>query len=52
MNCMISFAELFGGNQGVDRVRGQHVPKTGPTLDYLGVSIRSANFLSHADILH
>ena len=31
-----SFAELFGGNQAVDRVRGQQVPKTGPTLDYLG----------------
>jgi hypothetical protein len=33
-----SFAELFGGNQAVDRVRGQNVPKTGPTLDYLGTS--------------
>lgn len=33
-----SFAELFGGNQAVDRVRGQQVPKTGPTLDYLGSS--------------
>ena len=30
------FAELYGGNQAVDRVRGQQVPKTGPTLDYLG----------------
>ena len=30
------FAELFGGNQAVDRVRGQQMPKTGPTLDYLG----------------
>ena len=34
----ISFAELFGGNQAADRVRGQNVPKTGPTLDYLGTS--------------
>lgn len=31
-----SLAELYGGNQAVDRVRGQQVPKTGPTLDYLG----------------
>ncbi|EED78399.1 predicted protein [Postia placenta Mad-698-R] len=29
------FAELFGGNQAVDRVRGQQMPKVGPTLDYL-----------------
>lgn len=31
-----SFNELFGGGQAVDRVRGQNVPKVGPTLDYLG----------------
>ena len=35
-----SFAELFGGNQAVDRVRGQQVPKAGPTLDYLGEQLR------------
>jgi hypothetical protein len=33
------FAELFGGGQAVDRVRGQNVPKVGPTLDYLGMCI-------------
>jgi hypothetical protein len=37
MTCLTSFAELFGTNQGVDRVRNQNVPKTGPTLDYLGI---------------
>lgn len=35
----ISFAELYGGNQAVDRVRGQNLPKIGPTLDYLGPSL-------------
>ena len=34
-----SFNELFGGGQAVDRVRGQNVPKVGPTLDYLGALI-------------
>ena len=34
------FAQLFGGQQVVDRVRGQHMPLTGPTLDYLGKWIR------------
>ena len=32
------YAELFGGNQVSDRVRGQSLPKVGPTLDYLGMS--------------
>ncbi|CAL1714410.1 unnamed protein product [Somion occarium] len=39
------FAELFGGNQAVDRVRGQHVPKTGPTLDYLDEAFTSENWI-------
>lgn len=30
------FAELFGGQQPVDRVRGQNVPMNGPKLDYIG----------------
>jgi dolichyl-diphosphooligosaccharide--protein glycosyltransferase len=39
------FAELFGGNQGVDRVRNQNVPKTGPTLDYLEEAFTSENWI-------
>jgi hypothetical protein len=35
---IIRFNELFGDNQGTDRVRQQQVPKVGPTLDYLGLS--------------
>lgn len=34
------FAQLFGGQQAVDRVRGQNMPVSGPTLDYLGEWIR------------
>ncbi len=30
------FAELFGGHPATDRVRGQQLPTTGPTLDVLG----------------
>lgn len=30
------FAELFGGQQPMDRVRGQQVPVNGPKLDSLG----------------
>ncbi|RDX54101.1 oligosaccharyl transferase STT3 subunit [Lentinus brumalis] len=39
------FAELYGGNQAVDRVRGQQVPKTGPTLDYLDEAFTSENWI-------
>ncbi|THH22131.1 hypothetical protein EUX98_g8248 [Antrodiella citrinella] len=39
------FAELFGGQQAVDRVRGQQVPKTGPTLDYLDEAFTSENWI-------
>ncbi|KAF7798707.1 hypothetical protein EIP86_009931 [Pleurotus ostreatoroseus] len=39
------FAELFGGNQVVDRVRGQSLPKTGPTLDYLDEAFTSENWI-------
>lgn len=33
---MRRFSELFGSQQPVDRVRGQQMPRQGPTLDYLG----------------
>ncbi|KAF9820545.1 hypothetical protein IEO21_01248 [Rhodonia placenta] len=39
------FAELFGGNQAVDRVRGQQMPKVGPTLDYLDEAFTSENWI-------
>ncbi|OBZ73701.1 Dolichyl-diphosphooligosaccharide--protein glycosyltransferase subunit stt3 [Grifola frondosa] len=39
------FAELFGGNQAVDRVRGQQVPLSGPTLDYLDEAFTSENWI-------
>lgn len=39
------FAELFGGSQATDRVRGQQVPKTGPTLDYLDEAFTSENWI-------
>ncbi|KAI9062739.1 glycosyltransferase family 66 protein [Trametes sanguinea] len=39
------FADLFGGNQAVDRVRGQQVPKQGPTLDHLDEAFTSENWI-------
>lgn len=33
---LIASRSCSGGQQAVDRVRGQQVPKTGPTLDHLG----------------
>jgi dolichyl-diphosphooligosaccharide--protein glycosyltransferase len=39
------FAELFGSNQAADRVRGQNVPKIGPTLDYLEEAFTSENWI-------
>ncbi|KAH9893188.1 oligosaccharyl transferase STT3 subunit [Cubamyces lactineus] len=39
------FADLFGGNQAMDRVRGQQVPKTGPTLDHLDEAFTSENWI-------
>ncbi|KAG2103064.1 glycosyltransferase family 66 protein [Suillus discolor] len=39
------FAELFGGQQPMDRVRGQHVPIQGPTLDYLEEAYTSENWI-------
>jgi len=39
------FAELFGGKQGMDRVRQQHVPTVGPTLDYLDEAFTSENWI-------
>ncbi|KAI0732133.1 oligosaccharyl transferase STT3 subunit [Fomitopsis betulina] len=39
------FAELFGGNQATDRVRGQQMPRIGPTLDYLDEAFTSENWI-------
>lgn len=39
------FAEVFGGNQAADRVRGQQLPKVGPTLDYLDEAFTSENWI-------
>ncbi|TDL26694.1 glycosyltransferase family 66 protein [Rickenella mellea] len=39
------FAELFQGQQAVDRVRGQTMPSQGPTLDYLEEAFTSENWI-------
>ncbi|KAG8749967.1 oligosaccharyl transferase stt3 subunit, partial [Ceratobasidium sp. 423] len=39
------FAELYGGGQAMDRVRQQHLPKQGPTLDYLEEAFTSENWI-------
>ncbi|KAH6915738.1 oligosaccharyl transferase STT3 subunit [Coprinopsis sp. MPI-PUGE-AT-0042] len=39
------FAEVFGGNQAMDRVRNQQVPKTPITLDYLDEAFTSENWI-------
>ena len=39
------FSNLFGGSTPVDRVRNQHMPTTGPTLDYLEEAFTSENWL-------
>ncbi|KAF8555683.1 glycosyltransferase family 66 protein [Imleria badia] len=39
------FAELFGGQQPTDRVRGQQVPVNGPKLDYLEEAFTSENWI-------
>ncbi|KAI0339549.1 oligosaccharyl transferase STT3 subunit [Trametopsis cervina] len=39
------FAELFGGQPAQDRVRGQQMPKNGPTLDYLDEAFTSENWI-------
>ncbi|KIM68148.1 glycosyltransferase family 66 protein [Scleroderma citrinum Foug A] len=39
------FAQLFGGQQAVDRVRGQNMPVNGPTLDYLDEAFTSENWI-------
>lgn len=41
--CNSRFEELYGGGQPVDRVRQQHLPKQGPTLDYLGMLLSLVN---------
>lgn len=38
-----SFPELYGGQNAVDRVRNQQIPKEGTTLDYLGTSSLRTN---------
>ncbi|EIM80345.1 Oligosaccharyl transferase STT3 subunit [Stereum hirsutum FP-91666 SS1] len=39
------FSELFGSQQPVDRVRGQQMPRQGPTLDYLEEAFTSENWI-------
>ncbi|KIK60280.1 glycosyltransferase family 66 protein [Collybiopsis luxurians FD-317 M1] len=39
------FAELYGGGNAVDRVRNQHIPKTGPTLDILEEAFTTENWI-------
>lgn len=39
------FAQLFGGGQAIDRVRGQNMPLNGPTLDYLEEAFTSENWI-------
>jgi len=41
------FNDLFGGAQGTDRVRQQTMPKVGPTLDYLGMSLLFLYFVPY-----
>lgn len=44
----LSFADLYGGGQAQDRVRGQVIPSPGPTLDFLGkLSIALPNCNTH-----
>lgn len=33
----LSFADLYGGQPAQDRVRGQKIPATSPSLDILGM---------------
>lgn len=44
---LFSFAELFGGGNAQDRVRGQMIPAPGPTLDYLGEFYFTPPYCSH-----
>jgi dolichyl-diphosphooligosaccharide--protein glycosyltransferase len=39
------FTELFGGQQAVDRVRNQQIPKNAVTLDYLDEAFTSENWI-------
>ncbi|KAI0296560.1 Oligosaccharyl transferase STT3 subunit-domain-containing protein [Multifurca ochricompacta] len=39
------FAELFGGGQAQDRVRGQMISNPGPSLDYLEEAFTSENWI-------
>ncbi|KXN88003.1 Dolichyl-diphosphooligosaccharide--protein glycosyltransferase subunit stt3 [Leucoagaricus sp. SymC.cos] len=39
------FEDLYGGNQPMDRVRQQQLPREGPTLDYLDEAFTSENWI-------
>ena len=39
------YAELFEGQQPQDRVRGQSLPKVGPSLDYVDEAFTSENWI-------
>ncbi|KAH9983656.1 Oligosaccharyl transferase STT3 subunit [Russula vinacea] len=39
------FADLYGGGQAQDRVRGQVIPNPGPTLDFLDEAFTSENWI-------
>ena len=39
------YADLFGGQQPQDRVRGRSLPKVGPSLDYLDEAFTSENWI-------
>ncbi|KAF5335867.1 hypothetical protein D9757_015165 [Collybiopsis confluens] len=39
------FSELYGGGNALDRVRNQHIPKVGPTLDYLEEAFTTENWI-------
>ena len=43
------FAELYGNQQAMDRVRNQAIPAQGPTLDYIGMSPYQVAVLSYID---
>ncbi|CAH7690844.1 dolichyl-diphosphooligosaccharide-protein glycosyltransferase [Phakopsora pachyrhizi] len=50
-NCLMykmsyyNFNEMFGGQRGQDRVRGQSLPQVGPTLDTLEEAFTSENWI-------
>jgi hypothetical protein len=40
-----SFPDIYGGQPAYDRVRGQIIPRTGPTLDILDEAFTSENWI-------